>query len=105
MKFFAVWWFDLLLAITLLAQIGVSFADRRGLGGVLRGAFAVLTVLLELGLVISLLFIGGALTDVLIVLMICTLVSAAAAMLDGRLAQKGRADSSAAIGAEEGSQQ
>ena len=88
MKFFTVWWFDLILVLALIAQIGAAACDRLGLGSIPRSICAALTVLLELGLVVSLLFIGGTLTDVLIVLMICTLVSAGTTRLEAHLKKK-----------------
>ncbi len=104
MEFFTVWWFDLVLVLALVAQVGACVSDYLGLGSIPRGVCAALTVLLELGLVISLLFIGGTLTDLLIVLMICTLVSAGATMLEGYMGKKRGAGSPAADGAEEGGQ-
>ena len=98
MKFFTVWWFDLILVLAMLAQLGACLSDRLGLGSIPRSVCAALTVLLELGLIVSLLFIGGTLTDVLIVLMLCTLISAGATMLEGRLRER---DAAAATGEEE----
>ena len=88
MKFFIVWWFDLILVLAMLAQLGACLSDRLGLGNIPRSVCAALTVLLELGLVVSLLFIGGTLTDVLIVLMLCTLISAGTTMLERHLRER-----------------
>ena len=80
MDFFTVWWFDLIFGFALLSQIGACVAKRFRLNAVFEGFVAVLSVILELALLVSLLFLGGTLTDVLITLMACALVACVAAL-------------------------
>ena len=81
MEFFTVWWYDLLLLLALGAETATFLLDRRGAVPV-RNLCVGLTVLLELALVLCMLVVGGNLTDLLIVLMLCALGAAALAALD-----------------------
>lgn len=83
MEFFTVWWYDLLLGLALAAEGAVFVLDRLSLS-VARAAAVSAAVLLELSLVLGMLVLGGSLTDLLIVLMICALAAAGLAYLGMR---------------------
>lgn len=85
MAFFTVWWFDLLLGAILALQV-LTVVFRREAN--IRLSFTIATIAFEIGSVVALLFLQALLTDVLIVLMLCALLSAVLALVDNRLQRR-----------------
>jgi hypothetical protein len=83
MDFFSVWWYDLVLALAVLPQVVrfFSFASRFVF-------LSVISVAMQLVSIVLLPFIGGELTDVLLVLMLFAAVSSGLAFLETRLDER-----------------
>ena len=80
MDFFSVWWYDLLLVLSIAPQIVRLF-----LGGKHDGLFSVVSVAFQLVSIVALAFIGCELTDVLVVLMLFAAVCSGLSFLETRL--------------------
>ena len=81
MDFFGVWWYDLLMLLAILPQVIRFFIPTRLASEIL----SLVSIVLQLGAIVALPFIGCELTDVLIVLMIFATVTSGLAFLETRL--------------------
>ena len=81
MDFFGVWWYDLLMLLAILPQVIRFFLPSRLTSEIL----SLVSIVLQLGAIIALPFIGCELEGVLIVLMIFAAVTSGLAFLETKL--------------------
>ena len=81
MDFFGVWWYDLLMLLAILPQVIRFFLPSRLASEIL----SLVSIVLQLGAIIALPFIGCELEGVLIVLMIFAAVASGLAFLETKL--------------------
>ncbi len=81
MDFFGVWWYDLLMLLAILPQVIRFFLPSRLASEIL----SLVSIVLQLGAIVALPFIGCELEGVLIVLMIFAAVASGLAFLETKL--------------------